>query len=204
MKKFLGILLSLTLLAGATAAMAEFDYSQDITVVSREEGSGTRGAFIELLGVEKKDEAGNKVDYTTEEAVITNSTNVMMTTVAGNEAAIGYSSMGSLNETVKALQVDGVEATVENIKSGDYKVARPFNIATKGEAERGCAGLHLLHPLCRRVRSSVAENGYIPLDDAPAYAGKQVVRQDRRGRLLLRHPCDGKAQGSLRRPQPQR
>ena len=133
MKKFLGILLSLTLLAGATAAMAEFDYAQDITVVSREEGSGTRGAFIELLGWEKKDESGNKVDYTTEEAVITNSTNVMMTTVAGNEAAIGYSSMGSLNETVKALQVDGVEATVENIKSGDYKVARPFNIATRAK-----------------------------------------------------------------------
>ena len=173
MKKFLGILLSLTLLAGATAAMAEFDYAQDITVVSREEGSGTRGAFIELLGVEKKDEAGNKVDYTTEEAVITNSTNVMMTTVAGNEAAIGYSSMGSLNETVKALQVDGVEATVENIKSGDYKVARPFNIATKGEVSE-VAQDFISYILSAEGQVVVAENGYIPLDDAPAYAGKQV------------------------------
>ena len=118
MKKFLGILLSLMMIVGATAAMAEFDYTQDITVVSREDGSGTRGAFIELLGVEKEDENGEKVDYTTEEAVITNSTNVMMTTVAGNEAAIGYSSMGSLNESVKALQVNGVAATVENIKAG--------------------------------------------------------------------------------------
>ena len=173
MKKFLGILLSLTLLAGATAAMAEFDYAQDITVVSREEGSGTRGAFIELLGVEKKDEAGNKVDYTTEEAVITNSTNVMMTTVAGNEAAIGYSSMGSLNETVKALLVDGVEATVENIKSGDYKVARPFNIATKGEVSE-VAQDFISYILSAEGQVVVAENGYIPLDDAPAYAGKQV------------------------------
>ena len=168
MKKFLGILLSLTLLAGATAAMAEFDYAQDITVVSREEGSGTRGAFIELLGVEKKDEAGNKVDYTTEEAVITNSTNVMMTTVAGNEAAIG-----SLNETVKALQVDGVEATVENIKSGDYKVARPFNIATKGEVSE-VAQDFISYILSAEGQAVVSENGYIPLDDAPAYAGKQV------------------------------
>ena len=173
MKKFLGILLSLMMIVGATAAMAEFDYTQDITVVSREEGSGTRGAFIELLGVEKKDEAGNKVDYTTEEAVITNNTNVMMTTVAGNEAAIGYSSMGSLNDTVKALKVDGVEATVENIKSGDYKVARPFNIATKGEASE-VAQDFISYILSAEGQAVVSENGYIPLDDAPAYAGKQV------------------------------
>lgn len=173
MKKFLGILLSLMMIVGATAAMAEFDYTQDITVVSREEGSGTRGAFIELLGVEKKDEAGNKVDCTTEEAVITNNTNVMMTTVAGNEAAIGYSSMGSLNDTVKALKVDGVEATVENIKSGDYKVSRPFNIATKGEVSE-VAQDFISYILSAEGQAVVSENGYIPLDDAPAYAGKQV------------------------------
>lgn len=173
MKKFLGILLSLMMIVGATAAMAEFDYTQDITVVSREEGSGTRGAFIELLGVEKEDEAGNKVDYTTEEAVITNNTSVMMTTVAGNEAAIGYSSMGSLNDTVKALKVDGVEATVENIKSGDYKVSRPFNIATKGEVSE-VAQDFISYILSAEGQAVVSENGYIPLDDAPAYAGKQV------------------------------
>ena len=173
MKKFLGILLSLMMIVGATAAMAEFDYTQDITVVSREEGSGTRGAFVELLGVEKEDEAGNKVDYTTEEAVITNNTNVMMTTVAGNEAAIGYSSMGSLNDTVKALKVDGVEATVENIKSGDYKVSRPFNIATKGEVSE-VAQDFISYILSAEGQAVVSENGYIPLDDAPAYAGKQV------------------------------
>lgn len=173
MKKFLGILLSLMMIVGATAAMAEFDYTQDITVVSREEGSGTRGAFIELLGVEKEDEAGNKVDYTTEEAVITNNTNVMMTTVAGNEAAIGYSSMGSLNDTVKALKVDGVEATVENIKSGDYKVSRPFNIATKGEVSEAAQDF-ISYILSAEGQAVVSENGYIPLDEAPAYAGKQV------------------------------
>ena len=173
MKKFLGILLSLMMIVGATAAMAEFDYTQDITVVSREEGSGTRGAFVELLGVEKEDEAGNKVDCTTEEAVITNNTNVMMTTVAGNEAAIGYSSMGSLNDTVKALKVDGVEATVENIKSGDYKVSRPFNIATKGEVSE-VAQDFISYILSAEGQAVVSENGYIPLDDAPAYAGKQV------------------------------
>lgn len=173
MKKFLGILLSLMMIVGATAAMAEFDYTQDITVVSREEGSGTRVAFIELLGVEKKDEAGNKVDYTTEEAVITNNTNVMMTTVAGNEAAIGYSSMGSLNESVKALQVNGVAATVENIKAGTYEVARPFNIATMGEVSEAAQDF-ITYILSAEGQAVISENGYIPLDDAPAYAGKQV------------------------------
>lgn len=173
MKKVVGILLSLALLAGTAVAAGEFDFSQDITVVSREEGSGTRGAFIELLGVEKKDESGNKIDYTTEEAVITNSTNVMMTTVAGNEAAIGYSSMGSLNGTVKALKVDGAEATVENIKSGAYQVSRPFNIATRGEVSEAAQDF-ISYILSAEGQAVVSENGYIPLDDAPAYAGKQV------------------------------
>ena len=173
MKKFLGMLLSLMMIVGATAAMAEFDYTQDITVVSREDGSGTRGAFIELLGVEKEDENGEKVDYTTEEAVITNSTNVMMTTVAGNEAAIGYSSMGSLNESVKALQVNGVAATVENIKAGTYEVARPFNIATMGEVSEAAQDF-ITYILSAEGQAVISENGYIPLDDAPAYAGKQV------------------------------
>ena len=173
MKKVVGILLSLALLAGTAVAAGEFDYAQDITVVSREEGSGTRGAFIELLGVEKKDESGNKIDYTTEEAVITNSTNVMMTTVAGNEAAIGYSSMGSLNGTVKALKVDGAEATVENIKSGAYQVSRPFNIATRGEVSEAAQDF-ISYILSAEGQAVVSESGYIPLDGAPAYAGKQV------------------------------
>ena len=99
-----------------------------IHVVSREDGSGTRGAFVELTGVE--DDNG---DNTTVEAEIANRTDAVLTTVAGNEAAIGYVSLGSLNDTVKAVTVDGVEATVDNVKSGDYTLSRPFNIATKGE-----------------------------------------------------------------------
>ena len=101
---------------------AEWDASNDITVVSREDGSGTRGAFIELFGIEQKDENGNKVDHTTEDANITNSTEVMMSTVAGNEYAIGYVSLGSLGDSVKAVKIDGAEATEENIKDGTYKV----------------------------------------------------------------------------------
>lgn len=174
MKKMMGILLSMVMLCGLVGgAVAEFDYAQEITVVSREEGSGTRGAFVELLGVEKKDESGNKVDYTTEEAVITNNTNVMMTTVSGNEAAIGYSSMGSLNETVKALQVNGVDATVSNIQAGAYEVARPFNIATKGEVSEVAADF-ISFILSKEGQAVVSENGYIPLENAEAYAGKQV------------------------------
>lgn len=102
-----------------------------ISIVSREDGSGTRGAFIELFGIEKKDADGNKVDYTTDKAEITNSTSVMMQTVAGNKLAIGYISLGSLDSSVKALKIDGAEATVDNINNETYKISRPFNIATK-------------------------------------------------------------------------
>ena len=115
----------------APAAASDFDTNELITVVSREEGSGTRSAFIELFGVEQEDASGNKVDMTTVEANISNSTSVVMTTVGGNEYAIGYISLGSLNDTVKAVQIEGVDATVENIKNGSYAVSRPFNIATK-------------------------------------------------------------------------
>lgn len=114
--------------SGDTAA-----FTEDISVLSREDGSGTRGAFIELTGVEQKDSDGNKVDHTIDTAEITNSTSVMMATVAGNKAAIGYISLGSLNDTVKALKVDGVEATADNVKNGTYTLSRPFNIATKGD-----------------------------------------------------------------------
>ena len=117
---------------GAEVA-GNFDASELISVYSREDGSGTRGAFIELFGIEQKNDAGEKIDYTTVEAIITNSTDVMMTSVAGDTYGIGYVSLGSLNETVKAVKIDGVEATVDNIKAGTYTVARPFNIATAGE-----------------------------------------------------------------------
>ena len=105
--------------------------SGSISVISREDGSGTRGAFIELMGIEEKDADGNKVDKTTSSAEIINSTAVMMQTVAGNKAAIGYISLGSLDDTVKAVKVDGVEPSAEAVKDGSYKVSRPFNIVTK-------------------------------------------------------------------------
>ena len=119
--------------SGATdgGASASTSPSGEVSVYSREDGSGTRGAFIELFGIEEKDANGDKVDLTTPTAAITNSTSVMMTSVAGDANAIGYISLGSLNNTVKALSIDGAEATAENVKSGEYKVARPFNIVTK-------------------------------------------------------------------------
>lgn len=119
--------------ADTKTASSDFDPSKEINVCSREDGSGTRGAFIELFGVEQKNDAGEKVDYTTDDAAITQSTGVMMTTVSQDEYAIGYISLGSLDNSVKSVDIDGVEATVDNIKSGDYKIARPFNIATKDD-----------------------------------------------------------------------
>lgn len=163
--------LVMALMMGVSAAAAEV--SGEITVVSREEGSGTRGAFIELTGVEEKNADGVKVDNTTVEAVVTNSTNVMMTTVAGDESAIGYISLGSLNDTVKALQIDGMDATVENIKNGTYTLARPFNIATK-EGLSEVAQDFVNYILSVEGQQVIADNKYIPLDDAPAYEGKQV------------------------------
>lgn len=118
---------------GVESEVANFDVTELISVYSREDGSGTRGAFVELFDIEQKNEVGEKVDYTTVEAIITNSTDVMMTSVAGDTYGIGYISLGSLNDTVKAVKIDGVEATVDNIKAGTYAVARPFNIATAGE-----------------------------------------------------------------------
>ena len=104
--------------------------SGNISVVSREDGSGTRGAFVELFGVQKE-QNGEKVDLTTDKAIVTNSTSVMLTTVAGDKSAIGYTSLGSLDDTVKVLKIDGTEASVANIKAGSYKISRPFNIVTK-------------------------------------------------------------------------
>ena len=109
--------------------------SGDITILSREDGSGTRGAFVELFGVEDE-ENGEKVDKTTEEATIANSTEIVMTTVAGDKKAIGYCSLGSLNDSVKGLKIDGAEPTVDNIDNGSYAIARPFNIATKGDVSK--------------------------------------------------------------------
>jgi len=123
----------LAMLASVAVFAADFDPSKDISVISREEGSGTRGAFIELFGIEQKNDKGEKIDMTTEEAIISNSTNVVMTSVASDPYAIGYISLGSLNDTVKALKIDDAEATVKNIRDGSYKIFRPFNVAYKGK-----------------------------------------------------------------------
>ena len=157
----------------APAAATTFD--KDIVVVSREDGSGTRGAFIELMGVEQKDADGNKVDYTTLDAEIVNSTSVVLQTVAGNVAAIGYISLGSLNDTVKALQIDGADATVENIKSGAYKVARPFNIATQATVSEA-AQAFIDFILSAEGQAVIQDNKYIAsVDNAPAFAGSTVA-----------------------------
>lgn len=159
--------------ADSTAA-ADFDSDEDISVYSREDGSGTRGAFIELFGVEEKDASGEKIDNTTEDATITNNTSVMMTGVAGDDYAIGYVSLGSLNDTVKALKIDGVEPTVENIKSDTYKVYRPFNIATKGEVSEAAQDF-IDYIMSAEGQQIVSEEGYITVDDAaPAFEDGQV------------------------------
>ena len=150
-----------------------------ITVISREDGSGTRGAFIELFGIEVKNDAGEKVDMTTDDAEITNSTSVMMTSVAGNTEAIGYISLGSLNDTVKAVKIDGAQATVDNIKSGTYKIARPFNIATKGEVS-DVAQDFIKYIMSEDGQKVVEDNGYISQGNDGAYesaglSGKVVV-----------------------------
>ena len=160
--------------AAADTATADFDTEEDISVYSREDGSGTRGAFIELFGVEEKDANGEKIDNTTEDATITNNTSVMMTGVAGDDYAIGYVSLGSLNDTVKALKIDSVEPTVENIKSDSYKVYRPFNIATKGE-ESEAAQDFIDYILSAEGQQIVSNEGYITVDDAAqAFAGGQA------------------------------
>lgn len=140
-----------------------------ISVLTREEGSGTRGAFIELLGIEEKNADGKKVDKTIDTAETTNSTSVMITTVQGNKAAIGYISLGSLDTSkVKALKVDGAEATTDNVKSGDYKVSRPFNIATKGDAT-GVASDFIKFILSADGQAVVEKNGYISEGNTGAY-----------------------------------
>lgn len=140
-----------------------------ISVLTREEGSGTRGAFIELLGIEEKNADGKKIDKTIDAAETTNSTSVMITTVQGNKAAIGYISLGSLDKSkVKALKVDGAEAAADNVKSGEYKVSRPFNIATKGDAT-GAASDFIRFILSADGQAVVEKNGYISEGNTGAY-----------------------------------
>lgn len=142
-----------------------------ISVISREDGSGTRGAFIELFGIEQKDASGAKIDYTTIDALITNSTSVMMTTIANNPQAIGYISLGSLNHTVKAVQIDGVAPSVESVKDGSYKIARPFNIVTN-DTTNPVAIDFISYILSNAGQKVIEENKYIA-NEANAYTTTQ-------------------------------
>lgn len=155
----------------AGSGAAKFDASKTISVVTREEGSGTRDAFTELTGVLVKD-GDNKTDNTTTSAVTINSTEAVITNVKDNEAAIGYISLGSLNDTVKALKIGGVEATADNVKSGDYAVSRPFNIAYKGELS-DVAQDFVDYIMSSDGQKIVSDNGYVTVSENAAYSGKK-------------------------------
>ena len=160
----------MTMSLGMTAMAAA---EGEITICSREEGSGTRGAFIELFGVEEKDADGNKIDNTTEAAKITNSTSVMLSTVEGDVNAIGYISLGSLNDTVTAVKIDGAEATAENIVAGEYKVVRPFNIATTAEVSDAAADF-IAYIMSEEGQAVIEEEGYISVGEPAPFEGGEV------------------------------
>lgn len=171
----LSALMGLSVLTGCGgSAEGSAGGSDEIVVVSREDGSGTRSAFVELMGIEQKDANGNKVDKTTLDADITDSTSVMLTTVAGNKNAIGYVSLGSYNDTVKALNIDGVEATAENVKSGAYAVSRPFNIATCGEVDAATERF-IEFILSAEGQAIIEEAGYISAAEGQPYTGAATV-----------------------------
>lgn len=160
-------------------AAPKFNSKKSISVMSREDGSGTRGAFIELFGIEKKDANGKKIDYTTDEAAITNSTAVMLTSVAGDRYAIGYVSLGSLNDSVKAVKIDGADATVANINNGSYKISRPFNIAVKDDISAAAQDF-VNFIVSNEGQKIIAANKYIKIQNTKAYtsnkaSGKIVV-----------------------------
>lgn len=178
-KKIASILTAAVIGATAFATAVSAAPSGAITVVSREDGSGTRGAFVELFGIQEEVD-GEKVDMTTVDASITNSTSVMMTTVSGDENAIGYISLGSLNDTVKAVKIDGAEASAENVSNDTYKVSRPFNIVTSKEAGDAAKDF-VSYIMSAEGQQIVEDNGYIKEDaEAAAYeageaSGKVVV-----------------------------
>ena len=189
MKKFIAVLAAVSMVAAMAAGCGSsedtsansdaatdeggesgsWDAANMITAVTREEGSGTRGAFTELFGV--VDEEDN--DMITLDAQTTNSTSVMMTTVSENEYAIGYISLGSLDESlVKAVKIDGVDATAENIENGTYKVSRPFNVAVKPDSDNAVAKDFMAFIMSTEGQAVVADEGYIPVAEVEAYAGE--------------------------------
>lgn len=159
-------------------AAPKFNNKKSISVLSREDGSGTRGAFVELFGIEKKDANGKKVDYTTDEAAVTNSTAVMLTSVAGDNYAIGYVSLGSLNNSVKAVKIDGADATVSNINNGSYKISRPFNIAVR-EGLSPVAQDFVNFILSEEGQKIIAANKYIQV------AAKSYISSKASGKVVV-------------------
>ena len=172
LKKCLGAVLLMAAGAGSCCfATGKWNKKSQINVISREDGSGTRGAFIEIFGIEKKNAEGKKIDYTTEEAAITNSTAVMLSSVAGDKYAIGYVSLGSLNNSVKALQIDGAEASVENINNGSYKISRPFNIAVKDNLSEVATDF-VNYILSDEGQNVIAANKYIKVKTSGSFQTK--------------------------------
>lgn len=165
------LLSALTGCGGKGNESAGFDATKEINVLTREDGSGTRGAFIELFGIEEEDETGGKTDNTTDTAAVTNATSVMMTTVAGDLYAIGYTSLGTMNTTVKAVSIDGAAATAENIKNGTYKIARPFHIATK-DGLSNVARDFVDFIMSADGQAVIEAKGCISVADAEAYRGQ--------------------------------
>lgn len=168
--KVIGCVCAMLMVMCVVASCGNGAADDTITVLTREDGSGTRGAFIELFGIEQKDTEGNKVDKTTKEAEVTNSTAVMMTSVEGNKNAIGYTSLGALQNTVKAIKIDGVEATVENIKNGTYKAARPFNIATKADLSE-LATDFAAFIMSAEGQQVIEDSGYISQGNTGTFSG---------------------------------
>ena len=175
-KMILGAILATSICS--VYAAPKFNSKKSITVLSREDGSGTRGAFIELFGIEKKDTSGKKVDYTTDEAAITNSTAVMLASVAGDSYAIGYVSLGSLNDSVKTVKIDGADATVSNINNGSYKISRPFNIAVK-EGLTPVAQDFVNFILSDKGQKVIAANKYIQV------AAKSYISSKASGKIVV-------------------
>lgn len=164
------VLLLVTLFAGCSNKAKNFEAKNSIGVISREQGSGTRGAFVKLFSIEQKNEKGQIYDNTTLSAVVTDKTSVMMTTVAGDLYSIGYISLGSLNNTVKAVKIDGVEATKENIKNKTYKVSRPFNIVTAQSVNAQTQDF-IDFIMSKDGQAVVEESGYVSVSDAQNYKG---------------------------------
>lgn len=174
-KAILFVMAAMTSVTFAGGSKDSSGIPDEITVISREAGSGTRGAFIELFGVEQKDANGKKIDKTIATADISNSTEVVITSVAGNKAAVGYISLGSLNDSVKAVQIDGANASVANIKNGSYKIARPFNIVTKTSGVSKLAQDFITYILSDDGQKLVESRGYIASASNPAYIAKNLT-----------------------------